>query len=123
MAEAKSRIVADPLSLTAAVIGGTLGYFAFFWIADQGFYALVLPGGLMGLAAGIPGPRSRWVAIVCGIAAVLLGLYTEWRYAPFIADDSWMYFLTHIHQLRPLTLIMILVGAAIGFWVPFRRVQ
>ena len=41
------------LVFIGALAGGTLGYFAFFWIAAQGLYALVLPGGLLGLGAGI----------------------------------------------------------------------
>ena len=35
----------------AAAAGGVVGYFAFIWIARQGFYALMLPGGLAGLGA------------------------------------------------------------------------
>jgi hypothetical protein len=30
---------------------------------------------------------------------------------------------THIHQLKPITLIMIAAGAFIGFWAPFSRRQ
>ena len=99
-----------------------LGYFAFSWLATQGYYALALPGGLLGLGAGIGKNRSIWVAIVCGVAAMALGLYTEWRYAPFIADDSIWYFFAHSYQLKPITLIMILVGSLMGFWVPYRRI-
>jgi len=35
--------------ILGAAAGGILGYFAFFWIAGQGFYALMVPGGLVGL--------------------------------------------------------------------------
>ncbi len=113
----------DLLVLAGAVTGGTLGYFAFFWIARQGFYGLILPGGLLGLGAGISRPTLKSVPVVCGVLALGLGVLTEWRFAPFVADSSFEYFLRHIHQLRPLTLIMITVGALIGFWVPFRRIR
>jgi hypothetical protein len=111
------------LALVGALVGGAIGYFAFFWVARQGFYALVLPGGLLGLGAGIVANRSIWVAIVCGFLAAALGVYTEYRFAPFIADDSFKYFITHVTDLKPVTLLMIAAGWGIGFWVPFRRWQ
>jgi hypothetical protein len=109
------------LTLCGALVGGILGYLAFFWIASQGFYVMVLPGGLLGLGASIGKPRSLWLAGLCGLAATALGLFTEWRYAPFKKDDSLVFFLQHIHHLEPITLLMIALGGAMGFWVPFRR--
>jgi hypothetical protein len=50
------------------------------------------------------------------VAALLLGLYTEWRYYPFKADDSFLYLLTHVYRLKPLTLGMIGLGTAFAFW-------
>lgn len=111
------------LVLICGLVGGVLGYVAFFWLADQGFYGLVLPGGAVGLAAGFPRNRSLWAAVVCGVMATLLGLYTEWQFAPFRADGSLTYFLAHAHQLKPITWIMIGVGGVMGFWVPFRRLK
>ena len=105
-----------------AMLGGAVGHFAFGWLYDQGFYGLVLPGGLLGLGAGSTNCRSRWPSVACGILALVLGLFTEWRFRPFIADDSLHYFLTHPQKLKPLTLLMIAAGTAMGFWVPFRRV-
>ena len=46
------------LVLNGAVGGGLVGYFRFLWIARQGFYALVLPGGLLGV--GEMCIRDRW---------------------------------------------------------------
>jgi hypothetical protein len=109
------------LPFCGALAGGILGYFAFFWIAIQGFYALILPGALLGLGAGIAKNRSVLLAVACGLAAVALGLFTEWRFAPFVKDNSFSYFLIHALELKPLTLLMIGVGGLIGFWVPYRR--
>ena len=117
------NIKQDGLVLLCAVIGGALGYAAFFLLTRQGFYGLILPGGLVGFGAGIFRTRSKYVAIVCGVLALGLGLFTEWRFAPFVADKSLGFFLTHVHQLKTISLIMIAVGTAIGFWVPFRRTQ
>ena len=113
----------DGLVLLSAVLGGVLGYFAFFWLRNQGFYGLVLPGGLLGFGAGFFKTKSKYVAVICGIMALALGLFTEWRFAPFKADPGFPYFLTHVTQLKPLTLIMIAAGTVIGFWIPFRRSQ
>ena len=109
------------LALLGALVGGVLGYFAFFWIAEQGFYAMILPGGLLGLGAGIVRNRSVLVAIVCGLLAIALGVFTEYRFAPFVADESFPYFLAHVFDLKPVTLVMIATGGLIGFWIPFRR--
>ncbi len=110
----------DTLALLGAAVGGILGYFAFFWIARQGFYALILPGALVGIGAGLFGNRSIAVSVVCGLLALTLGLLTEWRFAPFAQDTGLGFFLAHAHRLRPLTLIMIAAGGLIGFWVPFQ---
>src|SRR5262245_65940827 len=109
--------------VAAAAAGGALGYFGFFWLVSQGFYGLVLPGGVLGIAAGLAGNRSRALAIACGIAALALGLFTEWRFAPFKADRSLAYFLTHIGKLEPVTLLMIAAGGVIGVWFPWRSVS
>ena len=111
------------LTLGGAIAGGVLGYFAFFWLARQGFYALALPGGLLGLGAGLGKNRSVALAVLCGLAAVGLGLFTDWHFFPFAKDESLQFYLLHIHDLSPVTLLMIAAGGAIGFYVPFRRIE
>jgi hypothetical protein len=104
------------LGLLAAAIAGCVGYFAFFWITRQGFYALILPPALLGLAAGYAvGARSQVFAIVCGFAGLALGIFTEWKFAPFKADGSLVYFVTHIQELKPLTQILLAVGTVISY--------
>jgi hypothetical protein len=109
------------LVLIGAVAGGLVGYFGFLWIARQGFYALVLPGGLLGVGASLFAYRSTALCFVCGLLALALGVLAEWQFAPFIRDGSFGYFVTHIHQLKLITLIMIAAGAFLGFWAPFSR--
>jgi hypothetical protein len=106
-------------ALIFATIGGAAGYFIFAWLIKYGFYGLAIPGGLLGIGAASVKTKSIPLAIICGLAALALGLFIEWRFFPFVDDDSLGYFLTHIYQLRPVTLIMIAVGAAIGFYGPF----
>ena len=94
-----------------------MGYLAFGWLVSQGFYALALPGVLLGLGAGgLAKRRSMAFAVVCGVMALGLGVFTEWKHIPFAKDDSLKYFLTHLPDLRPLTLIFIGLGGFGGFW-------
>ncbi len=109
------------LPLLGAAAGGLLGYLAFFWIAKQGFYGLILPGGLLGVGAGAFKNRSIAVSVICGLSAIALGLFAEWRFAPFVKDASLGYFLSHAPDLKPVTLMMIAAGGIIGFWIPFRK--
>src|SRR5690349_13455261 len=74
--------------LIGAVAGGLVGYFGFLWIARQGFYALVLPGGLLGIGASLSPNRSTASCITCGVLALALGLLAEWQFAPFIKNGS-----------------------------------
>jgi hypothetical protein len=103
--------------ILGAIAGGTLGHFAFEWLTTQGFYSLVLPGALLGLGFGLASRfRSNTCGIFCAIAAVLLGFFSEWNSFPFLKDESFFYFLKHLNQLKPLTMIMIGLGALLSFW-------
>jgi hypothetical protein len=77
---------------------------------------------MLGLGAGIPRNNSRAVAIVCGLLALGLGLYTEWRFFPFKADNSLGYFLGHLPQLEKVSWLMLAVGTVLGWYVPYRRI-
>lgn len=107
------------LALVAALAGAIVGYYGFLWITRQGFYALILPGALAGLAASHFRCKSIGVCVACGLVALAGGLLAEWQFAPFVKDKSLGYFLTHVHLLKPVTLIMVGVGTAMGFWFPF----
>ena len=108
--------------LVGAVVGGCLGYAVFFWMAEQGFYGLILPPGLLGFTAGLfARRRSRPLAIFCGIAGLGLAIFAEWRFAPFRADGSLLYFLTHLHQLKPVTLLMLALGTFFSYRLALGR--
>ncbi len=108
------------LALAAALVGGVLGHLVFLWVARQGFYMLILPGALVGIGAGFFRSRAVGVSIACGLLGLAVGLFSEWRFAPFKQDSGAAYFLSHIHQLHVITLIMIAAGGVLGFWMPFR---
>lgn len=103
--------------IVGAVIGGAVGYAGFFLLAQAGLYALILPGALVGLGCGLLiGGTSNTMGVICSLLALLLGIVIEWRFAPFVADDSFGYFVAHLHQLRTMTLVMIVLGAAFAYW-------
>ena len=109
------------LGFAGAAVGGMLGYFAFGWLAQQGFYAVALPGVLLGVGAGLLSKRrSTTLAVVCGIAALALGVFAEWKHFPFIKDASFGYFLSHLSDLKPVTLLMIALGGIAGAWFSWR---
>jgi hypothetical protein len=111
------------ISLGGAAIGGTLGYFGFHWLVSQGFYGLILPGGLLGFGASFGKSRTIWVPVACSIAALALGLFAEWHAFPFVKDESIGYFLRHVTDLKPVTLLMLAAGTALAFWIPYRHVE
>ena len=115
---ARERIISWILSLIGGTIGGTVGYYLFFWISRQGFYAMIAPGALMGLGCGLMARhRSMVRGLICGLAALILAVYTEWKFAPFLANDSLGYMATHLLDLAPIKLVMMSLGTLIAFWL------
>lgn len=105
-----------------AAAGVVVGYFVFQWMLGQGFYALMLPGTLLGLGFGWSSGRKLWPgAVACGIAALAAGVLTEWRFSPFVKDESLGYFIRHIFDLRPATLLLIVVGGLLAGWFGLGR--
>jgi hypothetical protein len=103
-------------------MGGVLGYFAFGWLARQGFYAVALPGALLGAGCGLfARRRSMPLSIICGLAALALGTFSEWSYFPFIADPGFGYFMAHLHLLPAIKLLLLGVGGVLGFWFSLGR--
>jgi hypothetical protein len=113
-----NRVMSTTLGVIGGIVGGVFGYVLFFWIVKQGFYALVLPGASIGLGCGLLARhRSAIRGIACAIAALVLGLYTEWVFAPFGVDDQFGYLVAHFYLLRPITLIMIGLGTALAYYL------
>src|SRR4051812_23994911 len=108
----RNPIVSNLLGLGGATVGGILGFSIFGWIVNQGFYGLMIPGALLGLGCSMLAQhRSLARGVVCGLAALALGLYTEWRFRPFVDDRSFTYLVTHFYLLTPITLLMLVLGS------------
>src|SRR5262249_52270454 len=105
-------------SLAGGVLGGILGYFAFFWIGQPGFLALAVPAALVGAGCGLCSRRdSALRGVLCGISGIGLTLYAEWRRAPFVADESFGFFITHFYNLKPIKLLVLALGGLVAYWL------
>ena len=105
------------LGIAGAIGGAVVGYFGFKFALQSGFYALAFPGALLGAGCAI-GSRtySKPLGIMCAIGAAVLGILLEWHFLPFVADGSLSFFVTHLHQLNGVTLLMMLLGIIGGYW-------
>lgn len=113
-----SNIVGFTRGLVGAVLGGVLGYCVYVLMLRQGFYALIVPGTLLGLGFGLFYRRkSILCGIGCGVFGVGLGIFSEWRFFPFIEDKGLLYFLAHLYQLPSTTIALILLGGFFAFWL------
>ena len=112
------HLMSNLLGLVGAIVGGVLGFYTFGWLYSQGFYGLMIPGAFLGLGCGLLAQHASVPrGIACGVAALILALFTEWEFFPFVADSSLSYFVRHLTDLRPVTGLMAVIGAAIALWV------
>lgn len=112
-----SSQIADALrGVAGAGVGATLGYYTFQWILGHGFYGMMIPGAFLGLGCGLAARRSSTVrGVACAIAALALGLFVEWRFFPFRADPGFGYFVSKLHDLNTITLLMIAAGSFFAY--------
>lgn len=112
------RIQSNLLGAVGAVIGGTLGFFLFGWFAEKGYYGLMIPGGLLGYGCGLLSRhRSDMRGIACGLAAFVIGIYTEFWNFPFTKDESLGYFVRNLGSLNPVTWIMLVFGSLAAYYL------
>jgi hypothetical protein len=114
----RERVVDGILATAGGVAGAFAGYQIFFWLVGQGYYGMMIPGAMLGLGCGLLARESSQVrGLICAVTGVVLGVYTEWQFAPFKADGSLSYLVMHLHQIVPIHLIMILLGAVFAYWL------
>lgn len=112
------RVLRELLGVCGAIVGGALGALGYQWMLGHGYHALVLPGALLGLGAGVgAGTVSKWRGLACALGALVFGVLVEWRFRPFAADEGLGYFVQHLGDLRPPTMIMLVAGGLLAFWM------
>ncbi len=103
--------------LVGAGLGGAAGYFLFGWLLKRGYYAPMLPGALLGLGCGIFVQRRNMpLAIVCGVVALGLGVFTRWKHDAGPAGNDFGLFITQLNRLPTVTLLLLALGGVCGFW-------
>ncbi|WP_422924939.1 hypothetical protein [Singulisphaera sp. PoT] len=113
----RSRVISNILGLIGAVIGGIAGVFVFRWLLGQGLYGLMIPGALVGLGCSqLSLHRSVPRGVVCGLGAIGLALFCEWKHFPFVDNKEFGYFLGHLNDLKVPTQLMVVLGGVFAFW-------
>ncbi len=113
----RERVMDFVPGLVGAVMGGVFGYFLYMIGLQQGLKAGVVPGALVGLGSGLLSARpSQARGLICGLGALGLGIFAEWWNAPFRADESLGFFLSHMNHLPYLVLVMIVLGTFLGYY-------
>jgi hypothetical protein len=108
-------MLSNALGLLGTLLGGAVGFVVFRWIAGQGFYAPFVVGGLSGLGCmALARHSSPGRGVICGVLAVVIEVIAEGMVFPFVRDDRLAYFLTHLHWLPPVKLVMIALGGLLA---------
>jgi len=105
------------LGLLGAILGGLAGYFAFMLAKDEGFYAPVLAGGLVGVGCGmLSRHHSILRCVLCGIAGILLGYYCDFRITLMPHYDSFAAYLAALSKHGAFTNIRVILGGLVAYW-------
>ena len=104
--------------LLGAIIGGGAGWFVYFWLLNQGYDGLMIPGALVGAGFSMLSRRSAWsFGLACAVMGLGLMLACEWQSLVKYHDGPFLDFLTNIHKLNMLNKIMLGAGTLIAFWI------
>src|SRR5271157_4934462 len=107
------------LGLAGAVGGGIAGFFIFYGLCTVRLYALVVPGAVLGLAAGaLLKERMPLFGVLCAALALLLGFFCHWwmRIPSDGEEPGFCYLLAHPSHITPIFLVMIVLGALCAYW-------
>src|SRR5271155_4503764 len=110
------HLISNLLGLIGAIVGSVLGFYTFGWLLEHGFLGLMIPGALLGLGCSLLARHPSIVrGVFCGIAALGLSLFADWKFEPFNADDSLQFYLSHVMDLGPVRVLMIGIGSLIAY--------
>lgn len=98
----------------AALGAAVVAYFAVYFLKKNGFYTMMLPGLLIGMACGyLSGCKSPVMGVVALVVALIAGVLIEWH---VYWDVTLPTFLSKFHTIGSTRLLMHGLGAAMAFW-------
>lgn len=104
------------------VVGGLLGSLVFYLALKIGIHMLAVAGAGVGLGCGyLSRIRSVPLGIGSGVVALVLSILWAWRLAPFIADDSLIYFVQNLMNIHNGQKLMLVCGTLFGGWFGIGR--
>ena len=110
------------LGIVGALLGAAIGGWLYVAALRQGFYMIALPGAAIGIGCGLLSrQRSVGLGVFCGLLATIASLWLEWYTRPFIGDESFGYFIAHLHLLTFVSKIMIAIGIIFAVWFGIGR--
>jgi hypothetical protein len=99
-----------------ALLGALAGSAMFVGLLKIGLYALIIPGALAGMGgAWMSRVHSRLVGVLCIVIGAAATILCEWSQFPFVADDSLIYFVTHINTLRSMAMLLGGLGIVLAY--------
>jgi hypothetical protein len=108
--------------ILGGVLGGVLGFFAFEWLLSHGYYALVLPGSLVGMGCGLAsGRKVMALGVLSALGALVVGVLTDWNSLAAPNPSLIGHAATLIQPHRHLPGALILVAVAISFYFGMGR--
>ncbi len=118
--------LAYPLGCVGAIVGVVVGALVTNLAAKSNIYALIAVGPLAGygarLLANLGARRTDlFLGIMAAVISLAGGIWTEWWVWPFLADNTLPYFVQHLAEVKPIDLLVIGVGAAIAFFLAWRK--
>ena len=110
------KILGVVLGLVGAIIGGAVGVALVYWLRNQGFYAMMIPGAFVGLGAHVASPYpSNLRGAILGVAGLFVGVVTEWAVF-WSGDPKFTVFLQEFPKQPTITFLMIGAGAIMAYW-------
>jgi hypothetical protein len=102
------------MGIVGGIAGGIVGGFICKFLADQGFYAGMVPGALVGLGFSLAARQGHLgFGVVSGILGLLAGLITEWKI--FHAEQSFFNSIVDLKDEGIVTWIMLGIGTVLAF--------
>ena len=100
--------------MLGGIAGAIAGIFICKFLADQGYYAGVVPGALVGLGFSMAAKRGHLgFGVASGILGLLAGLIAEWQL--FHSDDSFLHSIQDLQNEGIVTWIMLGLGTILAF--------